>query len=78
MNAGTGEGHVGLHSHLQDNATPLASRWAPFDHPNTSRGHNARTNKSVEISQNCFNVLIFGLLIFNAVQKLKLELTILV
>ena len=68
MGGGTGEGCVGLHTSLRDYATSVLWRWAPFD------GRNACTNKLVQMSQKCVNVLIFGLLIFNNVHILKIQL----
>ena len=74
VNGGTGEGCVGLHNHLQDYATPVASRWAPFDHPNASSRHGTSTSKAVQMTQNWVNVLIFGRLIFTPFHILKIKI----
>ena len=72
MSGGTGEGCVRLHNHLYDYATPVASRWAPSDHPNTSSGHGMRTSKAVQMTQNWVKMLIFGRLIFTPFHILKI------
>ena len=74
VSGGTGEGCVGLHTRLRDYATPVVCRWAPLDHSSTCGGRNARTRKSVQMSQKCVNVLIFGLLICNSVHILKIRI----
>ena len=61
VSGGTGEGCVGLHNHLQDYATPEATRWAPLGHPNTSNGHGTRTSKAGQMCQNWVSVLIYFL-----------------
>ena len=74
MSGGTAEGCVGLHNHLYDYATPVPSRWAPFDHPNTSSGHGTCTRKAVQMTKNWVYVLIFGRLIFTPFHTLKIEI----
>ena len=68
------EGCVGLHNHLYDYATPIPTRWAPFGHPNNSRGHGMRTSKAAQTSENWVNVLIFARLIFTPLHVLEIRI----
>ena len=52
----------------------VATRWAPFDHPNTSSGSGARTSKAVQTSQNWVNVLILARLIFTPFHIFKIKI----
>ena len=74
VRGGTAEGFVGLHNQLSDYATPVATRWAPFDHPNTSNGHGTGTSKAWQMCQNWINVLTFGRLVFTSCHMLKIQL----
>ena len=74
VSGGAGEGCVGLHNHLQVYAAPMAIRWAPFAHPNTSSGHGTRTSKAGQMCQNWVNVSIFDRLIFTPFHILKIKI----
>ena len=67
---------MGLVTQLERRATPLPSHCAPFDQPNTLRGHNTRTRKAVQMTQDCGSMLIFGLLILRPLLSYKCRLTI--
>ena len=71
---GTGEGCVGLYNHLSDYETPVASRSAPLDHPNTSRGHGASTSTAVQMTRKWVNMLIFARLIFTPFHIVKIKI----
>ena len=70
----TGEGCVGLHNHLYDYATLVASRWPLFDHPNTSSGHGTRTSKAVQVTKILVNMLIFGRFTFPPFHTLQVKM----
>ena len=72
LSGGTGEGCVGLHNHLQDYATPVATRWAPFEHANTSNRHGTSTSKAGQMCQNWVNMLIFYTLIYTTFHILQI------
>ena len=65
---------MGLHNHRYDYATPVATGWAPFDHPNTSNGHGTRTSKGGQLCLNWVTVLIFDRLIFTPFHILKIKI----
>ena len=59
MSGRTLEGCLGLNNHLEDCATPIATRSAPYDHANTSNGHGSSTSKAGQMCPNWDNGLIF-------------------
>ena len=67
-------GYMGLHNHLLDYGTLIATRWAPFHHPKTSSGHGMRTSKAVQTSQNWVNASIFAKSIFIPFHILKIKI----